>query len=441
MMPMRRGNTRLEEQDRDQLLQTARTLLAEADALSSRIAAVNEIGIAINRTLDIQAILHVVGNQAKWLLDFEYCSVCLQPPAATSWQVVTLFGKAEPEPKDLMATTTVGHVLRTGQPRLIQLGDATDFMGGYASQFILPLVAEGRVMGTLNFATTKSAAYTGDDMRIGYMLALQLSSALRNAHNFEALKQARDALTQYTTELEERNRELDAFGHTIAHDLKSPLNIILLQSDLLKMRYADDLPTEAGEHMDGIREGVMKMNRMIDQLLWLARLRHVTQTDKVVTVKPVVESALARFAPTLTANHIKIKIVDPLPNALGHAAWVEEVFANLISNAIKYMGNANGSARITVRGRPQEAMVRYEVQDTGIGIDEQDMSELFTMFTRLNTVPAEGLGLGLSIVHRIVTKLNGQVGVESKKGKGSTFWFTLPAVPEESGNKVVKQPA
>jgi len=427
MMPMRRGNARLEEQDRDQLLQTARSLLAEADALSSRIAAVNEIGIAINRTLDIQAILHVVGNQAKWLLDFEYCSVCHQPPATLAWQVVTLFGKAEPEPADLTATATIGHVLRTGQPRLVQLGVNTDFMGNYASQFILPLVAENRVMGTLNFATTKAAAYTGDDMRIGYMLALQLSSALRNAHNFEALKQARDALTLYTGELEERNRELDAFSHTIAHDLKSPLNIILLQADFLRMRYADDLPTEAGDHINGIRDGVMKMNRMIDQLLWLARLRHVSQTDNVVIVKPVVESAVERFAPLMTANHIKIKIVDPLPNALGHAAWVEEIFANFISNAIKYMGAANGTARITIRGSRQAEMVRYEVQDTGIGIAEGDTNELFTMFTRLNTVPAEGLGLGLSIVHRIVTKLNGEVGVESKKGKGSTFWFTLPA--------------
>jgi signal transduction histidine kinase len=427
MMPMRRGNSRLEEQDRDQLLQTARSLLAEADALSSRIAAVNEIGIAINRTLDINTILHVVGNQAKWLLDFEYCSVCHQPPATPTWQVVTLFGKAEPEPADLLATANVGHVLRTGQPRLVQLGDNTDFMGTYASQFILPLVAENRVMGTLNFATSKPAAYTGDDMRIGYMLALQLSSALRNAHNFEALKQARDALTLYAAELEERNHELDAFSHTIAHDLKSPLNIILLQADFLRMRYADDLPPEAGDHMNGIRDGVMKMNRMIDQLLWLARLRHVSQTDTVVEIKPVVESAVARFAPSLTAAHIKIKISDPLPNALGHAAWVEEVFANLISNAIKYMGDANGSARITVRATPQEKMIRYEVQDTGVGIEESDTAELFEMFTRLNTVPAEGLGLGLSIVHRIVTKLNGQVGVESKKGKGSTFWFTLPA--------------
>jgi signal transduction histidine kinase len=426
MMPMRRGKSRLEDQDRDQLLQTARSLLAEADALSSRIAAVNEIGIAINRTLDIQAILHVVGNQAKWLLDFEYCSVCHQPPATTTWQVVTLFGNAEPDIADITATATIGHVLRTGQPRLVQLGDNTDFMGRYASQFILPLVAESRVMGTLNFATSKPAAYTGDDMRIGYMLALQLSSALRNAHNFEALKQARDALSQYTGELEERNRELDAFSHTIAHDLKSPLNIILLQADFLKMRYADDLPTEAGDHINGVREGVMKMNRMIDQLLWLARLRHVTQTDNVVVIKPIVESAVARFAPSLTAKHIKIKIVEPLPDALGHAAWVEEVFANLISNAIKYMGNVNGSARITIRASREEKMARYEVQDTGIGIEDKDTEDLFTMFTRLNAVPAEGLGLGLSIVHRIVTKLNGQVGVESKKGKGSTFWFTLP---------------
>lgn len=426
MMPLRRGNSRLEEQDRDQLLQTARALLAEADALSSRIAAVNEIGIAISRSLDIQAILRVVGKQAKWLLDFDYCSVCIQPPAAETWQVVTLFGKAESEHEDMTTAGAVGHALRTGQPRLLQGTHSDDFMGQYTSQFVLPLTAENKIIGTLNFATYKQNAYTADDMRIGYMLALQLSSAIRNAHNFEELKQARDELELYTTELEERNTELDAFSHTIAHDLKSPLNIILLQNDFLKMRYADDLPDEANEYINGIRSGVLKMNGMIDQLLWLARLRHLKQSNTVVVVKPVVEAAVARFAPLIAAKGITIRILDPLPNTMGHAQWIEEILANLISNAIKYMGDPNPTPSITICAIPLGEVVRYEVQDTGIGIESAHIAELFTMFTRLNDVAAEGLGLGLSIVHRIVTKLNGKVGVESVKGQGSTFWFTLP---------------
>ena len=115
---------------------------------------------------------------------------------------------------------------------------------------------------------------------------------------------------------------------------------------------------------------------------------------------------------------------------MGHAQWIEEIFANLVSNAIKYMGKDNPDPRISIRGKPEGDMVRYEVCDTGVGIAPDDQARLFEMFTRLHTVNAEGLGLGLSIVHRIINKLNGQIGVESEVGKGSTFWFSLPAAEQ-----------
>lgn len=175
---------RLEEQDREELLLTARRLLAETQALSIRIAAVNEIATAINRTLDLNQILRVVGKQAKWLLDFEHCSVCLH----SSSTCTTLFGKHIPiEIAALPDSSPINKAFKTRQPQLIQEAGATAILSPYSSQIILPLESEGKVLGTINFATTKPRSYTQEDLRIGYLLALQLSSAIRNAERFKEM--------------------------------------------------------------------------------------------------------------------------------------------------------------------------------------------------------------------------------------------------------------
>ncbi|MEO8395935.1 MAG: adenylate cyclase, partial [Chloroflexota bacterium] len=134
------NNSRLEDQDRDQLLQTVRRLLAEADALSSRIAAVNEIGIAINRTLNLSDIQSVIAKQAKWLLDFEHCSVCLS--AGDGWETNTLFGPAEPPLPNLLDTENVGQAVKRSQPQLVRTGSPSPFLSAYRSQIIIPLVAD-----------------------------------------------------------------------------------------------------------------------------------------------------------------------------------------------------------------------------------------------------------------------------------------------------------
>ncbi len=180
------------------------------------------------------------------------------------------------------------------------------------------------------------------------------------------------------------------------------------------------------KHLDDIKGSALKMADMIDQLLWLTKLRDAAAVVETVNVNEVAQSAMARFQHQIERTNIATEISRDLPPALGHAQWIEEVFANLISNAIKYMGKNNPEPRISIKSTRQNDIVRYEVHDTGVGITPEDQAHLFEMFTRLHTVEADGLGLGLSIVHRIITKLNGQIGVESERGKGSTFWFTIP---------------
>ncbi|WP_017318256.1 adenylate/guanylate cyclase domain-containing protein [Mastigocladopsis repens] len=193
---------RLEEQEYQQLLHLSRRLLAEAQALSSRIAAVNEIALAINRSLKLDEILQVVGKQAKWLLDFEHCSVCLRL-TNNSWRIVTLFGSpVEVESSGIPNMGAVGISLKTGQAQLIHENCTSGFLSQYQSQIIIPLECDLQVMGTINFATTAPKTYTQEDLRIGYLVAVQLSAAIRNAERFEELN-------RLYVQLEEEKRKTD----------------------------------------------------------------------------------------------------------------------------------------------------------------------------------------------------------------------------------------
>ena len=162
------------------------------------------------------------------------------------------------------------------------------------------------------------------------------------------------------------------------------------------------------QHLDEIVERVNHMEEMIDQLLILSQLRDDTETMQIIDVNDVITRSLVRF-PEIEMGNVIIQIQPDMPNVFGHSQWLEEVFANLISNSIKYMGHNN-------------------VADNGIGIREQDQERLFKKFTRLKEVQAEGLGLGLSIVHRIIEHFDGTLGVKSEWGNGTTFWFTIPRI-------------
>jgi PAS domain S-box-containing protein len=243
-----------------------------------------------------------------------------------------------------------------------------------------------------------------------------------------AQKEAEVALNQRALELEDRNRELDAFSHTIAHDLKSPLGTVLGAISILR----DEIETLSPDGVmvvDLIEASTQKMSKMIEDLLMLSSIRNTDQVAHSVDVRPVVQNALERIEDKYRDRQIRIEVQPDLPKATGYAPWLEEVFANLIDNAAKYIGHDNPAPTIKVRGKLliEYGMVQYEVEDNGVGIAEENQEQLFDMFTRFHTREATGSGLGLSIVQRIIDKLDGEIGATSTPGQGTTIWFRLPA--------------
>ena len=171
-----------------------------------------------------------------------------------------------------------------------------------------------------------------------------------------------------------------------------------------------------------------KMTNIINELLLLSQVRATEVDLEPVNMAGIVSECLQRLAHMIEESDAELIIPEAWPLAIGYGPWVEEVWINYISNAVKYSGD---SPRVELGGtRQKDGMVCFWVKDNGPGLKPENQKWLFAEFTQFNQVRVEGHGLGLSIVRRIVEKLGGRVGVESEgiPGKGSKFMFTLPGV-------------
>ncbi len=235
-----------------------------------------------------------------------------------------------------------------------------------------------------------------------------------------------EKLQQRTLELETRNEELDAFAHTVAHDLKNPLTALVGYSNLLESRYGQLAEDRIHYALNVIAQNGRKMTNIIDELLLLATVRKasdVTMTE--LDMATIVNEAQKRLADLIKTHNVHIDSPATWPAAWGYGPWVEEVWTNYISNAIKY-GGRPPEIELGATYIQDDAQICFWVRDNGHGLTAEEQARLFTPFTRLAQVQVKGHGLGLSIVRRIVEKLGGEVRVESEIGRGSAFAFTLP---------------
>ena len=291
------------------------------------------------------------------------------------------------------------------------------------SVIVTPLQYGDTALGTLTAINRpEQPDFTDQDVALMVAMSNQAAIAIENARLYEAERQR-------GLELQLQNEELDSFAHTVAHDLKNPINAITGYAYLLANQYQDVLDEEGVRFLAIIEQRGKKMSNIINELLLLSRVRKEEVKSRPIDMGSIVDEVLQRLSPMIDEYEAQITLPDHWPDAVGYASWVEEVWVNYISNAIKYGGRP---PRLRLGVNEQEnGLVRFWVQDNGSGLSPEAQTRLFTPFERLDQVSLEGHGLGLSIVQRIITKLAGEVGVESDEGKGSLFWFALPGnLPE-----------
>jgi PAS domain S-box-containing protein len=230
---------------------------------------------------------------------------------------------------------------------------------------------------------------------------------------------------QAETALKQRNEELDAYAQTVAHDLNTPLALLIGYSETLVEIHETLSPQERHNLLKMIARNARRMSNIISELLLFASIPKEDVEVKPLDMAEIVEDVLGRLNYTIEEYQAEILQPDRYPQALGYAGWVSEVWQNYISNGLKYGGRP---PRLELGGDIQgEGYVKFWVKDNGAGLTAEQQSRLFAPWTQLGHSPSKGHGLGLSIARRIVEKLNGQVDVESEVGKGSIFSFTLPA--------------
>jgi len=319
---------------------------------------------------------------------------------------------------------------------------------GIRSYLIAPLLVQKRLIGALTFDSTMEGAFSSEHIDVATQVATSLAVGLENARLLaavqlelaertqaeEALRQSEASLRQKAEDLSARNAELDAFAHTVAHDLKTPLSLLTGYTSFIAAGEVADDPAQMDWCVRAIGQSARKMHNIIDELLLLASVRKVEDVSRQpLDMGMIVSDVLIRLSDLVDQEHAEVVVPKAWPIAWGNAQWIEEVWANYISNALKYGGTPPRieiGATVLHDDPPggSAGMIRFWVRDNGDGLTEEQQARLFIPFERLDQARAKGYGLGLSIVQRIMEKLGGTAGVESAAvpGEGSTFYFVLP---------------
>ncbi|MBK8904199.1 MAG: GAF domain-containing sensor histidine kinase [Anaerolineaceae bacterium] len=306
-----------------------------------------------------------------------------------------------------------------------------DSSSGFVTTSLLavPVQLRNRTLGVLEVVNKRDGRFSAQDISYAKTLAASAAIAIENAKLVETLRQT-------NADLQIQNEELEAFDRTVAHDLQNPLALVVGFADLLQTSAVDISHTERDRALQLLVQNAHRMSSIIQEMLILSSVRKHDVETHPLDMAEVVLGAMDRLRFMMEQYKVRIILPDSWEVARGYAPWIEEVWENYISNALKYGGSPpviEMGSQLLADGR-----IRFWIRDNGQGIAPEKQPLLFTPFTKVSQVRVTGHGLGLSIIRRIMEKLGGEVGLESEPGQGSTFSFILPAYRVEDEKTAVK---
>jgi signal transduction histidine kinase len=290
----------------------------------------------------------------------------------------------------------------------------------------VPLKVKGRVTGVIALDGYRAGQFSERHAELAVTYANQVAIALENARLFSDLQAELATRQVLISELENKNAELERFTYTVSHDLKSPLFTI---RGFLEYLEQDAL---AGNHerlkadMQRITGATDKMQRLLNELLELSRIGRLMNEPIDLSFNELAEEALQLVQGRIAERGIVVQIQPAMPIVRGDRPRLVEVLQNLIDNAAKFMGDQASPCIQIAHLSDEEGNPVFYVQDNGMGIAPEHHERVFGLFNKLDP-RSEGTGIGLALVKRIIEVHGGKIWVESEEGRGSTFFFTLPA--------------
>ncbi|WP_168734894.1 GAF domain-containing protein [Deinococcus sp. KSM4-11] len=442
------------------------TALAEAQRLNEQLGFLAEASTILSRSLDLPTILDAIAHLtipriADWCVihlpgengQLEPVTIVHQDPA----QVSFLRAFTRRHPTSATADSGVGRVFTTGRAELVptitdEMYEASPLDEASKEEvrqlqlrsiINVPMVAAGTVVGVLGLARTHvDRAYTPADLELAQQVANRAGKAVENARLHQALQvelhertqvqraldamnlQLEDRVRERTAELQQLNEELQAFAHSVSHDLRTPIRHITSFADLLERQ----LPTgnaRAEQALGQIRHGAQRLTATVDGLLLLSQASQQPLHRTDVNLHQLTRQVIDTLSADATARSVEWRL-SPLPTVQGDAGLLTLVLQNLLGNALKYSSQSD-CAVVEVSASHMEDGTLISIRDNGVGFDATYAHKLFLPFQRLHHPSEfEGTGLGLANVRRIVQRHGGQVWAASVPGEGATFSFLLP---------------
>ena len=394
------------------------------------IEVINDVAKAILGKMDIHEIAWEITKSITDYLGSDDCIIYLIDSEGRLLEQIAAYGDKVGEERNInnkisleMGQGIVGEVARTGNAELI--GDTSKDKRYVAddavrlSEITVPIISEGEVIGVIDSEHPEKNYYTQAHLETLQNIARLVAMQLKNAINLRERVRAEEENKQLLEELQKSNEGLKEYAHIVSHDLKSPLRSITALASWLHEDYIEVLDDAGVYNLKMIQEKTESMDNLISGILKYSSIEYDKLESKPVDVNEIVKHIRdVIFIP----DHVQIVIMNPLPEIIADQTKIQQLFQNLISNAVNHIDKEEGLVKVSSEETPTHW--QFKVEDNGTGISKEYHDKIFEVFQSLNTTE-KSTGIGLSIVKKIVDLYSGKIWLDSEPSIGTSFYFTI----------------
>ncbi|WP_340200558.1 PAS domain S-box protein [Ascidiimonas sp. W6] len=396
---------------------------------SSTLKVLNSIMSSILGKTDLTEITWIIAENTMSLFGFEDCLIYTFDDNK-EYLVPTAYGikkeKREgysPQMRIKLGMGVVGSVALTGKPEIVSDTSKDsryipDEIMNY-SEITVPIISEGKVIGIIDSEHSSKNYFTNSHLETLISIANLAAAKLRHVLNLNLRKKAEQQRVELLKKLEVNNEQLKEFAHIVSHDLKSPLRSISALASWIHEDYEEKLDENGRNNLKMMQEKIQKMDHLIDGILRYSSIQNSRHIREEVAIDKILKDIVRTiFIP----SHVKVKIVNEMPVIKADPIRMQQLFQNLISNAVNYANQEDG--RVEVYCKEKKKYWEFAIKDNGIGIPEEYHKKIFKVFQSLGN-HKDSTGIGLSIVKKIIDQYDGRIWLDSELNKGTTFYVTI----------------